>query len=327
MYMLWLCICCSLLLLPEATLTMRIKRSEQAAAAVQKTETNNTTAAAATTTAAATTSAAATTTTTAAGKSPALAEAELLSRLHHNKRRMALLNESLLPKVKPHAHSNANNPIAAPAAAPAATAPFVYYNKLVSPDGKQQLKEFQLLAPNVVIESLQRDLNYGPELGGIFVLNAEQPVAAAGHGHHGNKPKHLHAHKSHKSALGMPPLLYLLQQLMQSSSGSGSLEFAEAEARRELDNPFYQFLDNVLDNPLRNAAPNEFAIERLLSERELTELQKQADKDKDKDKTEQPAVPQDELIVSCPIHHEHHANNNGQIIDDDVVLVNECHIV
>ncbi|XP_034477089.1 uncharacterized protein LOC117783672 [Drosophila innubila] len=247
---------------------------------------------------------------------------ELTDRMQRAKRHMALIDESLLPKAGHRAYHHNGNGGANGNPAP----PYVYYNKMISPDGKQELKEFQLLAPNVVIESLQHDMNYGPmpDMGGVLLLNADNNLNGRMHGL--VKSKHHHKHKS--PSLALPPFLYMLQQMLQPNL---NLDME----RSRIDTPIYQFLDNAVDNALRN---NHEVIEHdnESSDKEKdnyhdSELPSQkielGKEDKSKESNElMPNRKDDELIVSCPIHHEHHAGNNGETIDDDVVLVNECHI-
>ncbi|EDW62122.1 uncharacterized protein [Drosophila virilis] len=265
---------------------------------------------------------------------------ELAARMHRGKRRMSLIDESLLPKTLHHGRHHATaggvggaNAVAnAAAAATAAAPPFVYYNKMVSPDGKQELKEFQLMSPNMVIESVQHDMNYGPAAdmgGGVLLLNAENNLN--GRIRTMTKPKHHHKHKS----LALPPFLFLLQQMLQPNMNL-DLETMPQTQRNRLEAPLYQFLDSAVDNALRN---NHEVFEHLVSDHELDLSDNNKEKDKDRDnlelKSDKPKEAielaanrkEDELVVSCPIHHEHHASNNGEMVDDDVVLVNECHIV
>ncbi|KAM8712754.1 hypothetical protein ACLKA7_013137 [Drosophila subpalustris] len=248
---------------------------------------------------------------------------EMLDRMHRPKRHMALLDESLLPKAGtghlPYHHSgNVNVNGAAP--------PYVYFNKMISPDGKQEVKEFQLLAPNVVIEGLQHDMNYGPipDMGGVLLLNSDRGLN--GHMHGLVKSKHHHKHKS--PSLALPPFLYMLQQMLQPNL---NLDME----RSRIDAPIYQFLDNAVDSALRNNHEvtdhdNESNDKEkdIYHDNEFPSQKSEVSKeDKSKEANElMPSRKDDELIVSCPIHHEHHAGNNGETIDDDVVLVNECHI-
>ncbi|XP_023175129.2 uncharacterized protein LOC111602349 [Drosophila hydei] len=292
---------------------------------------------------------------------------DLSAHLRRSKRRMSGLEESLMSKALHHGrrHNAAGTTVAAEAAAAAvpvvapataaapAPAPYVYYNKLISPDGKQELKEFQLLSPNMVFESVQRDVNYGPaaDVGGVLLLNADNTLSGHIRALAAKPSKH---HHKHKSSLTLPPFLFLLQQMLQPSL---NLELEPTQPlpqpRAHLEAPMYQFLDSAVDNALRN---NHEVFEHLINEHdhanELSGKAKEKGKDKDKDKdTEklkdaidllpmQKAAEktkatiesgtnhkEDELLVSCPIHHEHHANINGDMIDDDVVLVKECHII
>ncbi|KAH8261453.1 hypothetical protein KR044_009468, partial [Drosophila immigrans] len=241
--------------------------------------------------------------------------------MYRSKRRMSSKDESLLPKPGHHAGH-------APHVAPAGP-PFVYYNKMISPDGKQEVKEFQLLAPNVVIESLQRDMNFGPvpEMGGVLLLNADNS-----HMHGLTKPKHHHKHKPLLSAL--PPFLFMLQQMLQPNLNL-DMELPQSPHNR-VETPIYQFLDTAVDSALHN----NHEMDHMLADHYHDEIM---DKDKEKESKEHDGEAnelssqkielskedksKDELLVSCPIHHEHHAGANGNTIDDDVVLVNECHIV
>jgi len=88
-----------------------------------------------------------------------------------------------------------------------------------------------------------------------------------------------------------------------------------------------------MDLALRN---NPDVIDHLLGDHLELELELEKEKlkgGKDKGaakkakKEAQKMEPKEELVVSCPIHHEHHANRNGEMVEDDVVLVNECHLV
>lgn len=250
---------------------------------------------------------------------------------HHKHRHQGVAD----PVAATQSHST---PIAAPLAAPLppsqAPPPFVYYNKMISPDGKHEVKEFELLAPNMVIESVQQELNYGPEmlppeLAGVLLLNAADNVP---HAHSGGS-KH---HHKHKSSPALPPMLYMLQQLLQPTFEGNSVVEPPKEPRHRMNSPLYQFLDGAMD--LRNN--QDLVLEHLLGDHLELEHEKDIEpkrnaKDKNGKKNKEaskqdlfiPNEPQDELLVSCPIHHEIHPNRNGEMVDDEVVLVNECHVV
>ncbi|EDV55170.1 uncharacterized protein LOC6547288 [Drosophila erecta] len=256
-----------------------------------------------------------------------LLEDSLQPRQLHHKRRQAgeaaLVATSLPPNLNPNPNPSTNpnpNPN-----------PYVYYNKLVSPDGKHEVNEFELLSPNMMIESVQQELNYGPEvlppeLAGVLLLNAAE-----------NTPRGLHNaapvkhHRKHKSSPALPPMLYMLQQLLQPPFEGNLLMEAPKEPQRRVSSPLYQFLDGAMDLALRNSPD---VIDHLLGDHLELELEMEKMKGlKDKaqakkaKKEAQKMEPKEELIISCPIHHEHHANRNGDVVEDDVVLVNECHLV
>ncbi|XP_017134011.1 uncharacterized protein LOC108150384 [Drosophila elegans] len=268
--------------------------------------------------------------------------------LHRPKRRLGgLLEEGLQPRQLHHKRRQPWDAVATtlqppmPPIQPMPPSPYVYYNKLVSPDGKHEVKEFELLAPNMVIESVQQELNYGPEvlppeLAGVLLLNAAEN--AQQHAVHNSAPlkqQQQHHHK-HKSSPALPPMLYMLQQLLQPPFEGSVLVESPREPQHRVSSPLYQFLDGAMDLALRS---NPDVIEHLLGdhlelEQERDKLKsgkdktgpKKVKKDKEKEKAD-PFPPKEELVVSCPIHHEHHANRNGEMVDDDVVLVNECHLV
>ncbi|EDW72482.2 uncharacterized protein Dwil_GK20937 [Drosophila willistoni] len=274
-----------------------------------------------------------------------------LTKLHHGKRRLGRVDEMLMPSHQARHRRHHGGLIDAPPPPPAPSssapsAPYVYYNKMVSPDGKHEVKEFEILAPNMMIESVQHQLNYGPDqdLGGMLYLNA--PEIKNGRGRH-------HKHKPSTSVV--PPMIYMLQHFLESTNNMDSPimepvhQFKDKNMHRTpMDETLYQFLDNAVDLALRN---NHDVIEHLLGDHlELdhdNEFEKEKEKEKikhkekmgkelekEKEKEQLDIVhidkskgKEDELIVSCPIHHEHHANKNGDLVDDDVVLVNECHVV
>ncbi|KAI8035942.1 bromodomain-containing protein 4 [Drosophila gunungcola] len=258
-----------------------------------------------------------------------LGEGQQPHQLHHKRRQpWDAVATTLLPPMPPI------QPM--PPKPPKPPSPYVYYNKLVSPDGKHEVKEFELLAPNMVIESVQQELNYGPEvlppeLAGVLLLNAAEN---AQHAVHNSAPLKQQHHHKHKSSPALPPMLYMLQQLLQPPFEGSVLVEPPREAQHRVSSPLSQFLDNAMDLALRS---NPDVIEHLLGdhlelEQERDKLKSGKDKTgpkkvkKDKEKAD-PFPPKEELVVSCPIHHEHHANRNGEMVEDDVVLVNECHLV
>ncbi|XP_016971077.1 uncharacterized protein LOC108038757 [Drosophila rhopaloa] len=276
-----------------------------------------------------------TTSTTSPSDAGKIQLVEELMGLRRPKRRLGgLMEEGLQPRQLHHKRRQPGEAVVTtplPPMAPMPPNPYVYYNKLVSPDGKHEVKEFELLAPNMVIESVQQELNYGPELlppelAGVLLLNAAENGQRTVH----NSAPLKHHHK-HKSSPALPPMLYMLQQLLQQPTFEGNvLVEPPKEPQHRLSSPLYQFLDGAMDLAWRN---NPDVFEHLLGDH--LELEQEKDKlksgkdnglakkvKKDKDLF----APKEELIVSCPIHHEHHANRNGEMVEDDVVLVNECHL-
>lgn len=268
------------------------------------------------------------------------------STLHRNKRRMdeplslpvsplTMFNSPPISRHRRH-HGTSGSP------------PYVYYNKLVSPDGKQELKQFEVVSPNMMIESVQQEVNYGPEilpasgedLDGVIVVSAGNGPLESLHAHsHGSK-----YHRKHKPANSMLPMAYMLQQMIQSPIDTGlpiPLVNDGKAAQHHSKTPLYQFIDRAVDLALRN---NHDSFDQLLSDRTQGQFNKQyEDKEqygnqgknsvnalklKAKDETEAiPSNSEDALIVSCPIHHEHHTDKTGALVDDEVVVVDECQVI
>ncbi|KAH8402101.1 hypothetical protein KR009_009745 [Drosophila setifemur] len=274
---------------------------------------------------------------------------ELIEDLRRPKRRLDVDADNLVVHKSHHKrhHSMAaggstttSDPLAAAAAAavPPPPSPFVYYNKMISPDGKHEVKEFELLAPNMMIESVQQELNYGPEvlppeLAGVLLMNAAENSPHGG-AHSSGAGKH---HHKHKSSPALTPMLYMLQQLLQPPSFEGNvlIEPPKDTHRRLSSSPLYQFLDGAMDLALRsNQEVEHFLGDRLEIEHDKEKMTgkdkligKKAKKDNALKELFVPKESKDELLVSCPIHHERHPNRNGEMVEDDVVLVNECHLL
>ncbi|KAH8270896.1 hypothetical protein KR018_011725 [Drosophila ironensis] len=221
--------------------------------------------------------------------------------------------------------------------------PFVYFNKMISPDGKQETKEFEVLAPNMMIEGVQNEMNYGqesvpPAMVGLMLLNAAENALDRLSGHKPGSVKHHHKHKTPPStALAVPPLLYMLQDILQPNFEGKALEFEPPKEpmRRRSKSPLYQFLDGALDMEMRG---NEEVMDHLLEDhlelerdRELDQIRKRNGKDKFFGKKPWKDVPkkdpEDELLVSCPVVHDVHPDRNGDMVDDEVVIVDECHVI
>ncbi|XP_030387057.1 uncharacterized protein LOC115633729 [Scaptodrosophila lebanonensis] len=213
-----------------------------------------------------------------------------LSRMHRSKRRMSFIDDSLpaLAQLPIFAPSRIQRRRRHHAAAPAAP-PYMYYNKMMSPDGKHELKEFELVAPNMMIESMQQELNYGPELmslplpltlaaqdlGGVLVVNADKGFIEPSHAH-AHAARHHAKHKAPGASTALAtPMLYMLQQLLQqplealpmaetSNDLDGDKQTPLGDSKsshRHQDTPLYQFIDHAVDMALRN---NHETIEHLL---------------------------------------------------------------
>ncbi|XP_020808088.1 uncharacterized protein LOC110184052 [Drosophila serrata] len=202
--------------------------------------------------------------------------------------------------------------------------PVGYINKTVSPDGKHQIKEFGIRAPNMVIKGVQQETNYGlPSDQNTYETLSEvlrpsfKPM---------KMPKKLG--QEHNYGLPSEPISYealdFLGPAFKPVKMPKKVELEQHQLkpkqkqrhhRREPQlGPQYELLNGGIDMALRK---NYEMIDRLLEDLEQEDelLQKKSH------------TPNEELIVSCPIHHEFHADRYGDIIEEDVVEVDECEAV
>ncbi|XP_022224599.2 uncharacterized protein LOC111075558 [Drosophila obscura] len=278
---------------------------------------------------------------------------DLLSALQHARRRLSLMNDELTRNKRSHASTGVppgtaaraaplslqplgllslmnNAPIArryhaAPRTASSAplSSPFGgYYSKTILPDGNTEMEEFELVSPNLMTEmtdnGVQQELDFAPKM----ML-----------GHIMAPAKY---HQQYKSSPALPPMLDMFQQLLQSNP---TME----------QSPLFQFINRAEDMTLQNIPK---VIDHILVDGLGLEIDDQLDEDtnakdnenKDKDKKDgksklldvskkdelkngKPNQGENEIVISCPVRHEQHANRNGKMVDDDIVLVDQCHVV
>ncbi|XP_033254582.1 uncharacterized protein LOC117194049 [Drosophila miranda] len=142
----------------------------------------------------------------------------------------------------------------------------------------------------------------------------------------------------HTSSPVLPPIFIMLQQLLQPSP---MMETATKMHHSPMTSPLLELLNDVEDMTLQNI-PN--VIDHLLANRLVLASGTQLDnkdkkitqKDDDVSKNDElkkeaaevaPTHDKDEIVLVCPVHREHHANHNGEIVDDTVILVDQCHVV
>ncbi|XP_002138592.2 uncharacterized protein [Drosophila pseudoobscura] len=235
----------------------------------------------------------------------------LLSGLHRTKRRLSLLNDTLMPRSGPHKGDHASSaPVDTTTSAP----------PTMMDDSEQQELDYQ---PQMVAKPMAED----------FPLNEPENDPHGGHTMTSSKYRCMHM-----SSPVLPPIFFMLQQLLQPSP---MMETATEMHHSPITSPLFELLNDIEDMTLQNI-PN--AIERLLANRFVFASGTQLD-NKDKNSTQQdddvsendelkkeaaevaPTHDKDEIVLVCPLHHEHHANHNGEIIDDNVILVDQCHVV
>ncbi|XP_001360690.3 uncharacterized protein [Drosophila pseudoobscura] len=274
----------------------------------------------------------------------------LLSELTRPKRRISLMNDALKPR-------SANpRPKYRPAAAVLSLGdavpllpPFAYYNKVVSPDGNFEIKDFELVSPNMVTEDVQQELDSEAEmmdqdLAGALLLNT--PESKPHRGHIMTPSKY---YPEYESSNALPLILDLLQQLMQPDA---MLQTALKMHNSHMNSPLSQFLNGAVElslqtnretideeDPLDPESDDQLDKPKNGKANKMDKKSKKDNKSKPLDaskmddlKTKEaaavaPTRKEDEIVISCPVHHEHHANLNGKIVDDDVVIVEQCHVV
>ncbi|XP_033251388.1 uncharacterized protein LOC117190420 [Drosophila miranda] len=227
--------------------------------------------------------------------------------------------------------------------------PFAYYKKVVSPEGNLEIKDFELVSPNMVTEDMQQELDSEPEmmdqdLAGVLPLNASESEP-----HHGHIMTPSKYYAKYESSPALPLIFDVLQQLMQPDA---TLQTALKMHNSHMKSPLSQFLNGAVELSLqtnREAIDQEEDLLELESDDQLdkpqtgkaNKMDKKSKKDnkskrldaskKDDLKTKEsaevaPTRKGDEIVLTCPVHHDHHANRNGEIVDDDVVIVDQCHV-
>ncbi|KAH8290341.1 hypothetical protein KR054_002032 [Drosophila jambulina] len=222
--------------------------------------------------------------------------------------------------------------------------PYGYINKTISPDGKHQRKEFGLRAPNMVIKGVQQETmdSYGVPLEHNTYETMSEVLGPA------FKPMKLP--KKVEPNYGVPSekntydaLDFLgpafksinMPKKMEKQQLKPKLKQRQQHRREPHLGPQYELLHGGIDTALRK---NYEMIDRLLEDLEQEDELLQVIKDA----TQQLSVetnqlthnlqkkshpPKEELIVSCPIHHEFHADRYGDIVEEDLVDVGECEAV
>ncbi|XP_017146836.1 uncharacterized protein LOC108158739 [Drosophila miranda] len=247
----------------------------------------------------------------------------LLSELNRPKRRISLMNDALMPR-------SANPPADAVPLLP----PFAYYDKVDSPDGNLEIEDFELGSPNTLTEDMQQELGSELEmmdLAKFILMNAPECEPHRGH--------IMTPSEKNESSPALPLLFDVLQQLMQPDE---TLQTALKMNNSHMKSPLSQFLNGSVELSLqtnREAIDQENPLE-LESDDQLDKLDKKSKDNKSKRldayknydlKTKEaaevaPTRNEDEIVLSCPVHHEHHANRNGEVVYDDVVIVDQCHV-
>ncbi|XP_022224266.2 uncharacterized protein LOC111075360 [Drosophila obscura] len=245
--------------------------------------------------------------------------ASLLSELQRARRHLSLMNDApLMARSDKHEQP-----------------PFEYHS--FSPDGNHEMKEFELVSPNLMAENVQQELDYEPEMvqQDNQLLNDPENVL---HGGHIMTPSEYY--QKYKFPVAMPLRFHMLHP--DSMMGA-----AIKMHHSRIISPLFQFLNGALDQALQN---NHVAIDHLLGDRLELEIDTKMGNDNKKDKKNKrqdvykkdelkklfkikqaaevaPNRKVDEIVFSCPIHHEHHANANGEIVNDDVVSIEKCHVL
>ncbi|EDW36178.1 GL17659 [Drosophila persimilis] len=243
----------------------------------------------------------------------------LLSGLHRTKRRLSLLNDTLMPRSGPQKGGHASSaPVDTTTSAP-------------------PKMDLELSSPTMMEDSEQQELDYQPQmvakpLAEDFLLNEPENDPHGGHTMTSSKYRCMHM-----SSPVLPPIFIMLQQLLQPSP---MMETATEMHHSPITSQLFELLNDVEDMTLQNI-PN--VIERLLANRfvfasgtQLDNKDKGTQQDDDVSENDElkkeaaevaPTHDKDEIVLVCPLHHEHHANHNGEIIDDNVIHVDQCHVV
>ncbi|KAH8254982.1 hypothetical protein KR038_005539 [Drosophila bunnanda] len=224
--------------------------------------------------------------------------------------------------------------------------PYGYINKTVSPDGKHQRKEFGIRAPNMVIKGVQQETNYGlPSDQDAYEVLSEvlrpsyKPVKVPNkleQEYNYGMPSELNDYEALDFLGPAFKPVKMTKKVEQEQHQLKPKHKRRQQHRREQQlGPQYELLHDGIDMALRN---NYEMIDRLLEDLEQEDELLQVIKDATNQLSEETNQlthnlqkkshsPKEELILSCPIHHEFHADRYGDIIEEDVVEVDECEAV
>ncbi|XP_034654661.1 nucleolar MIF4G domain-containing protein 1 homolog isoform X2 [Drosophila subobscura] len=237
-----------------------------------------------------------------------------------------------------------------------------FYSKRLLPDGKTEMEEFQLVAPKMTDDNAQQELDYEPKMVAHNVARIRQVKKQNG-GHILTPAEY---YQKLKTLQALPPMFDMAQMFQQQARIFDLIDHADDMTLRQLPKLIDSLLKNGLgmglvmdakknENQVQN---NEEKEEKVQNSEEKEENGKHGEEKEDKEDNEdneeneeskfnkqeeqrrlleaakknelKNASPnredEEEFVISCPVRHDHHANRYGEIVDDDVVLVDQCHV-
>ncbi|BFG05949.1 uncharacterized protein DMAD_04559 [Drosophila madeirensis] len=173
--------------------------------------------------------------------------------------------------------------------------PFDYWK--IWPDRQQEMKEFEQARNQyfqMMTKSLQQKLDHETEMEHQNVAEVER----------------LHAPDNAPS-----PRFHMMQSAIEKHHSCNI-------------SPLFQFLNGAVDTALQN---EQVVIEHAGGDtsqdnkRHNVYLMDELKKLFKTNPADGPNRKENEIIFSCPVHYEQHENRSGEIVDDEVVSVDQCH--
>ncbi|SPP73648.1 Hypothetical predicted protein [Drosophila guanche] len=184
--------------------------------------------------------------------------------------------------------------------------PFDNYN--IWPDEKE-MKEFEQVRSQyfkMMTESLLQKFDHDTEMEHQNMARVERFHAPE------NVPSEYYQQR--QSVAALTPGLHMMQPAIEKHHSRNV-------------SPLFQFLNGAVDTALQN---EHVIIEHAGGDPSQVETDSQDNfylMDELKTKpADGPNRKENELIFSCPVHYEQHENRNGEIVDEEVISVDQCHV-
>ncbi|SPP72918.1 uncharacterized protein LOC117578762 [Drosophila guanche] len=235
-----------------------------------------------------------------------------------------------------------------------------FYSKRLLPDGKTEMEEFQLVAPKMTDDNAQQGLDYEPKM-----MARIRQVKKQNGGHILTPSEYYQQLKTSQALPPMFDMAQQMfkQQARIFDLIDHADEMTLRQLPKLIDHFLKNGLGMVMDakkneNKVQNSEEKEEKVpnsedkeENGKNSEDKEENGKNSEENEDNEESKfnkqeerrhlleaakknaaelknasANREDEEEFVISCPVRHDHHANRNGEIVDDDVVLVDQCHV-